>query len=104
MRVLAACSLGGSGHLQPLLPFLDAARRAGHETLVVAPPALNDMAAVAGYSFAPGGEPPESSIAPIREQLPTAPPREASVLANRDLFGALATDAMLPSMRALVES
>ena len=27
MRVLAACSLGGAGHLQPLLPFLAAARR-----------------------------------------------------------------------------
>ena len=28
MRVLAACSLGGAGHLRPLVPGLDAARRA----------------------------------------------------------------------------
>ncbi|HEY3673926.1 MAG TPA: glycosyltransferase [Acidimicrobiia bacterium] len=104
MRILAACSLGGSGHLQPMLPFLDAARREGRETLVVAPPALSDMVAVAGYDFSPGGEPAESLIAPIRERLPIAPPREAAVVANRDLFAALATDAMLPSMRALVES
>jgi hypothetical protein len=30
MRVLAACSLGGAGHLHPLLPFLGAARRLDH--------------------------------------------------------------------------
>jgi UDP:flavonoid glycosyltransferase YjiC (YdhE family) len=38
-------------------------------------------------------------VAPIRERLPVAPPREASVLGNRDLFGRLATTAMLPVMR-----
>ena len=37
MRSLAACLLGGAGHLQPLLPFLRAAREQGHETLVVGP-------------------------------------------------------------------
>ena len=37
-------------------------------------------------------------MAPIREQLPDAPANEAAVLGNRELFGHLATDAMLPSM------
>jgi UDP:flavonoid glycosyltransferase YjiC (YdhE family) len=90
--------------LQPLLPFLDAARRASYETLVAAPPALSEMIAATGLPFSPGGEPPESVIAPIREQLPIASPRDAAVLANRDLFAALATDAMLPSMREVVAS
>jgi UDP:flavonoid glycosyltransferase YjiC (YdhE family) len=104
MRVLAACSLGGSGHLQPLLPLLDAARRNGHDALVVGPPALTDMVAATGFPFVGGGEPPESVIAPIRERLPIVEPQEAAVLANREIFAALATDAMVPAMRELVTS
>jgi UDP:flavonoid glycosyltransferase YjiC (YdhE family) len=99
MRVLAACSLGGAGHLDPLLPFLSAARRRGDETLIVGPPALRDMARRAGFEFRAGGEPPEAEVAPIRERLPIAPARQASLLGNRDLFGRMATTAMLPGMR-----
>lgn len=102
MRVLAACSLGGAGHLHPLLPFLDAARRRGHDTLVVGPPALEAMVGATGHPFAAGGEPPEEAIAPIREQLPVVPAAEASVLGNRELFGRLATAAMLPAMGRVI--
>jgi UDP:flavonoid glycosyltransferase YjiC (YdhE family) len=101
VRVLAACSLGGAGHLHPLLPFLAAARRRGDETLVAGPPALSDLVERAGYAFQAGGEPPEADVAPIRERLPVVSPREASVLGNRDLFGRLATTAMLPGMRQI---
>lgn len=101
MRVLAACSLGGAGHLEPLLPFLAAAERRGDETLVVGPPALHEMVGRAGYRFEAGGEPPESALAPIRERLPVASPREASVLANRSLFARLAAEAMLPAMEQI---
>jgi hypothetical protein len=104
MRVLAACSLGGAGHLQPLLAFLDVARDQAHKTLVVGPPALTAMVEETGHPFAPGDEPPESVVAPIREQLPVAPPHEAAVLANRELFGRLATEAMLPAMEQVVRS
>ena len=98
MRVLAACSLGGAGHLNPILPFLQAARRAGNETLVIAPPAMEEMVEGTGFPYRPGGEPPEADVAPIRERLPVAPREEASILGNRELFGRMATTAMLPSM------
>ena len=98
MRVLAACSLGGAGHLGPLLPFLDAARRRGHETVVVGPPALADMVERAGYGFRAGAEPSEAEVAAIRERLPVESPEKASVLGNRELFGRLATTAMLEGM------
>ena len=104
MRVLAACSLGGAGHLQPLRPILDAARRAGHDTLLIGPPALTDLAADTGHPFAPGAEPPEAEVDAIRERLPVVPAGEASVLANRELFGRLATRAMLPAMVRVVET
>jgi UDP:flavonoid glycosyltransferase YjiC (YdhE family) len=102
MRVLAACSLGGTGHFQPLRPFLDAARRRGHETLVIGAPALGALVERSGHPFRPGGEPPEAKIAPIREQLPAVPAHVASVLGNRELFGRLATEAMLPTMARVV--
>jgi len=65
---------------------------------VVGPPALREMVELAGYRFRAGGEPPEDEVAPIRERLPVAPPAEASVLGNRELFGRMATSAMLPGM------
>jgi UDP:flavonoid glycosyltransferase YjiC (YdhE family) len=104
VRVLAACSLGGAGHLQPLLPFLDAAAAAGHRTLVLAPASMGAQVADAGHDFVPGDEPPEDQVAPIRDALPLVSAREASVLGNRELFGRLATLAMLPTTeRVLAE-
>ena len=103
MRVLATCSLGGAGHLQPLLPVLRAAREQGHETLVVGPPALAQMVEETGHRFEAGDEPPESEVAPIREQLPVAPPAEAAVLGNRELFGRLAARAMLPAVTDVLD-
>lgn len=100
MRILAACSLGGSGHLNPLVPVLAAARRLGHDTLVVGPRAMTDLVDRAGFPFRAGGEPPEAAIAPIREQLPVVPAAEASILGNRELFGRLAARALLPAMDA----
>ncbi len=98
MRVLAACSLGGAGHLHPLLPFLEAAQRRGDETLVIGPPALTEMVERFGLAFHPDAEPPEDEVGAIRERLPVAAPLEASILGNRELFGRLATTAMLPAM------
>jgi UDP:flavonoid glycosyltransferase YjiC (YdhE family) len=103
MKVLGACSLGGAGHLQPLLPLLDAARARGAETLVVATPGLAPLVERSGHRFVPGGAPPETAIAPIREALPLLPREEASILGNRDLFGALAAEAMLPTMVRVTE-
>jgi hypothetical protein len=103
MRTLAACSLGGAGHLNPLLPFIDASKGRGDEVLVAGPPALREMVEDAGYPFWPGGEPLESEVAAIREKLPVVSAAEASVLGNRELFGRLATRAMLPGTVQLFE-
>jgi UDP:flavonoid glycosyltransferase YjiC (YdhE family) len=104
VRVLGACSLGGASHLRPLLPVLAAARRQGHDVVVVAPGGLGDMVTAAGHRFVCGGEPPEAEVASIRERLPVAAPAEASSLGNRDLFGHMATAAMLPTMERTCRS
>ena len=101
--VLAACSLGGSGHLQPLLPLLDAARAAGSRDPRGGSAGDRRPGGGVSHPFAAGGEPPEAAVAPIREQLTVAPAHEASVLGNRDLFGRLAATAMLPAMGRLVD-
>lgn len=71
---------------------------------MIGPPALGELVGVAGYTFCPGGEPSEEEVAPIRERLAIVLPAEATVLANREPFGRVATDAMLPGMeRACAE-
>jgi UDP-N-acetylglucosamine transferase subunit ALG13 len=98
VKILASCSLGGSGHWQPLLPFLRVAKERGDEILVAGPHALAEMVKESGFEFWGCGEPSEAQIAPIREQLATAPPEVATVLGNRDLFAQLAASAMLPEL------
>ena len=104
MRVLGACSLGGAGHLGPVGAVLDGARRLGHDTVVVGPPAMASMLEETGHHHHIGGEPSEAAVARIREQLPRLAPVHASVLAERELFGRLATTAMLPRMTEVIEA
>lgn len=66
--------------------------------LVIGPAALSKLVEATGLPFVAGGEPDEAEVAPIRERLPSAPPAEASVLGNRELFGRLAARALLPEM------
>ncbi|HPU37930.1 MAG TPA: glycosyltransferase [Microthrixaceae bacterium] len=103
MKVLGACSLGGAGHLGPLSAVLDAALRRGDDVAVVAPPSMRAMVERAGHRWVGGSEPSEAEIAPIREQLPVVDAATASELGNRELFGRLATNSMLPEMRSAVD-
>jgi UDP:flavonoid glycosyltransferase YjiC (YdhE family) len=98
VRVLFACSVGGAGHFNPLRPFIEAATRRGDEILVVTPPDLERMVLEAGYPLHVGAAPPDEEVAAIREGIVTAPPAEAAVLGDRELFGRLCTAAMLPAM------
>jgi UDP:flavonoid glycosyltransferase YjiC (YdhE family) len=87
-----------------MVPLISAVRRRDAEVLVIGPPSLRDTVESAGFDFLRGEEPDEPSVAPIRNRLPTSPAHEASVLANRELFGHLATSAMLPEMERAFES
>jgi hypothetical protein len=64
---------------------------------------FQDRAISKGYPFWPCAEPLESEVAAIREKLPLVSAAEASVLGNRELFGRLATRAMLPGTVQLFE-
>jgi UDP:flavonoid glycosyltransferase YjiC (YdhE family) len=90
-------STAGAGHFGPLVPILDAFERRGDDVLVVGPPSLQAVPAVAGRQFWAGEEPPADELAAIWDRFPDASPKEAAVLADREVFGRLCTAAMLPT-------
>jgi hypothetical protein len=102
VRVLFA-STRGAGHFNPLVPFIESARRAGHEVLVAGPPPLADAVEAAGYRFWEGEEPPEEELGPTWARVPTVSPQEANEIVVGEIFGRLNTGAMLPALRAAVD-
>ena len=103
MRVLLS-STDGAGHFGPLRPFIDVLAARGDELLVVVPPKLEAAVSAMGQPFVVSGEPPADELALLWERFSTASGHEAAVLGNRELFGRLWTEAMLPSVeRACAE-
>jgi UDP:flavonoid glycosyltransferase YjiC (YdhE family) len=99
VRVLFA-STRGAGHFHPLVPFVEACRRAGHEVLVAGPPALADTVHRAGYPFRVGAAPPEDELGPVWARVPSLSYDDAERLVVGKIFATLNVRAMLPGMRA----
>jgi UDP:flavonoid glycosyltransferase YjiC (YdhE family) len=97
MRVLFS-STEGSGHFNPLVPFIDACVRRGDDVLVVGPPKLEATLAGRGEPYRIGAAPPAAEVAAIWARFPTVSRREAGVLIDRELFARLGTAAMLPTL------
>ncbi len=103
MRVLVA-SGPGAGHALPLLPFVTALADRGDDILLVVPPELEATAQGTGQPYRLGARPPAAELDPLWARFGEAPPAEAAVIANREIFGRLNTAAMLPSTQAAVAS
>jgi UDP-glucoronosyl and UDP-glucosyl transferase len=100
LRILFATTRG-AGHFNPLVPFIDAALREGHEVLVAGPQLLAETAERAGYSFWPCEVPPEHLLGPTWGRVQTAPTaEEAEAIVIGEIFGRLNVEAALPGMRA----
>jgi hypothetical protein len=98
VRVLFA-STHGAGHFGPLVPFLDACMRGGHEVLVVGPPTLDAR----GYPFREGASPPDDELGPLWAGIHLQPPGQAEVIVVGHIFARLNVRAMLPALRAALE-
>jgi UDP:flavonoid glycosyltransferase YjiC (YdhE family) len=98
VRVLFA-STQGAGHFGPLIPFIDACERAGHEVLIVGPPTLKSR----GYPFRAGASPPEDVLGPLWGRMPTLPPGQGDVVVVGTIFARLNVEAMLPTLEATIE-
>ena len=98
MRVHIPSTQGG-GPFGPLIPFIDAARRGGHETLIVGPPTLKAR----GYEFTPGASPPDELLGPLWGRMPSLPPGQGDLVVVGQIFAALNVDAMLPTLEESIE-
>jgi len=103
VRVVLGCSLGGLGHLTPVVSAARALDRLGHDTVVLVPPALSDAAAEAGVEFRVGAEPPRAVIDDVWERVRAGPPEAVSGLIDRELFAGHGTEAMLGPATSLCE-
>jgi UDP:flavonoid glycosyltransferase YjiC (YdhE family) len=104
VRVMLGCSIGGLGHLTPVLAAARAIGRLGHETVVLVPPALSEAAAQAGVDFRVGAEPPRSVVDGLWERVRAGPPEAVAGLIDRELFAGHCTQAMLGAATGLCES
>jgi hypothetical protein len=99
LRILFATTRG-AGHFNPLVPFIDAALREGHEVLVAGPLVLGETVERAGYSFWPCEAPPEHLLGPTWGRVQAAAtPEESDAIVIREIFGRLNVQAALPRMR-----
>jgi UDP:flavonoid glycosyltransferase YjiC (YdhE family) len=98
VRVLFA-STQGAGHFGPLIPFIDACARNGHETLVVGPPGLKAR----GYGFTTGAAPPDEVIGPLWGRMPSLPPGQGDLVGVGTILAAQNVDAMLPTLLETIE-
>ncbi|MDQ3162180.1 MAG: glycosyltransferase [Actinomycetota bacterium] len=98
MRILFA-STQGAGHFGPLIPFIDAALRQGHQVLIVGPPGLKAR----DYPFRAGAAPPDELLGPLWARMPSLPPGQGDVVVVGVIFARLNVEAMLPTMSAAIE-
>ena len=98
VRILFA-STQGAGHFRPLIPFIDSARRNGHETLIVGPPTLKAR----GYEFRAGASPPDELLGPLWGRMASLPPGQGDLVVVGQIFAALNVDAMLPGHEQAIE-
>ena len=103
VRILFA-STRGAGHFNPLVPFIDAALRRGHEVLVAGPPDLTEATERAGYPFWVCDPPPDELLGPTWGRVKASTTiEEGEQIVVREIFGTLNVDAAQPRMSAACE-
>jgi UDP:flavonoid glycosyltransferase YjiC (YdhE family) len=102
MRVLFT-SLRTISHFLPLVPFLKACQRRGHEVAVAAPADLAERVAAAGVPFFPFGHPGEAGLGPIWARIASLPDEERSAVVVGDLFAGACAGAALPGLLETVQ-
>ena len=97
MRVLFT-SLRNSSHFLPLVPFIDACRRRGHEVAVAAPAEFAARATAAGATFFPFGHPGDARLEPLWKSMHGAPPAEVNRISVGEIFAGVCAGSALPAL------
>jgi UDP:flavonoid glycosyltransferase YjiC (YdhE family) len=103
VRVLIGCSIGGAGHLLPLVSVARALRSIGHEPLLLVAPSVADRVAGTELEFVVGDQPAREVVDRIWQRVKARPAADVEYLIDRELFATLATDAMLSRAEILYD-
>jgi UDP:flavonoid glycosyltransferase YjiC (YdhE family) len=103
MRILLS-TRGSAGHVLPLAPFGQAARRAGHDVLVVAQRQHAANVDRTGLSFALVDEAPPETWQPLLGSFSRLGIDEANAKVIGEYFARIDTAATLPGVRELVDT
>ena len=90
------------GHFGPLVPFVEALRDLAHDVVLVIPRGAPELTEQLGVPVLAGGSPDSAEAERLWQDFRAADPEEASTIANREIFGGLHTEAMLPSVEQAV--
>ena len=104
MRVLLAASLGGVGHLEPVVTVGQALRRIGHDPLVLVPPSLKGAVERTDLPHVVGDQPPAAAVEAIWDRVRAGPADTVAGLIDRELFADRCTAAMLAAARSACEA
>jgi UDP:flavonoid glycosyltransferase YjiC (YdhE family) len=99
MRRVLIASTGGRGHFDPLVPFADALADCGDDVLLAVAPELEATVAGGRHAYRLGAAAPRERWA----AFPTLSRAERSIFGNREWFGRLCVEAMLPTVQALCD-
>jgi UDP:flavonoid glycosyltransferase YjiC (YdhE family) len=98
MRILMT-TLGGEGHLRPLLPFADAFRDLGHDVLIAIPESAAERVDEAGHDAWELADPPEVESIFSRANA-AASADEANAIVIGEVFAGVYARASLPGVMA----
>ncbi|MBC8131558.1 MAG: glycosyltransferase family 1 protein [Deltaproteobacteria bacterium] len=97
MQVLFT-TLRNASHFLPLIPFISACRRRGHEVAVAAPPDVAERVAATGASFFPFGHPGDEGLGPLWGRLRGASEEESMRISIGEIFAGACAGAALPGL------
>jgi len=103
MRVVFT-TLRNTSHFLPLIPFVEACLRRGHEVGVAAPEDLRERATATGATFMPFGHPGDERLKPIWTRMRNATERESMGVAIGELFAGACAAAALPGLIEILAS
>jgi UDP:flavonoid glycosyltransferase YjiC (YdhE family) len=102
VRVLATTTRG-AGHFGPMVPFLRALERAGHDVLVAVPESATAMVEREGFELRATAEPPRDELGAVFGRVGELPFDEQNALVLGEVFARIHARAALPGVFAAVE-
>ena len=102
MKVLFT-SIRNASHFLPLVPFIDACRRVGHDVAVAAPPDLAPRVEATGAAFFPFGHPGDQGLRPYWQRMREVPQDEVPRVAIGEIFAGLCAETALPGLLETME-